>query len=155
LLAKEPHVDLKKSLEAAKKIVEHAGRHLAQRAKDDKDPKEISTSKLDAFQTAAYDLAWMSSEVYAAEQLVAYAQKNTGDVEKALAELFTAETVTSISQKLSYRFHEFGVDEPKLRETIWNVDLTKSVEKVLTSENYSRIAKLIGEKGVGTYALGD
>jgi hypothetical protein len=58
-------MDLKKALEAAKKIVETAGRHLAQRAKDDKDPKEVSTAKLDAFQSAAYDLAWMASEVYA------------------------------------------------------------------------------------------
>jgi len=146
-------MNLTKALSAAKTIVEQAGRHLAQRAKDDKDPKEISTAKLDVFQTAAYDLAWMSSEVYAAEQLVAYSEKNPGEVEKALAEIFTAETVTGISQKLSYRFHEFGVDEPKLRETIWNVDLTKDVEKVLTSENYARVAKLINEKGGGTYAL--
>jgi len=146
-------MDLKKALEAAKKIVELAGRHLASRAKDDKDPKEISTAKLDVFQTAAYDLAWMSSEVYAAEQLVAYAAKNPGEVEKALAEIFTAETITGISQKLSYRFHEFGVDEPKLRESIWNTELTKDVEKVLTSENYARVANLIAEKGGGTYAL--
>jgi (2S)-methylsuccinyl-CoA dehydrogenase len=146
-------MDLSKTLEAAKKIVELAGRHLAQRAKDDKDPKEISTAKLDVFQTSAYDLAWMASEVYAAEQLIAYAAKNAGEVEKALAELFTAETITSISQKLSYRFHEFGVDEPKLRETIWNIELTKDVEKVLTTENYARIAKLVSDKGGGTYAL--
>src|SRR5262249_13302024 len=132
-----------------------AGRHLAQRAKDDKDPKDVSTAKLDVFQTAAYDLAWMASEVYAAEQLVAYAEKNAGEVEKSLAELFMAETVADISQKLSYRFHEFGVDEPKLRETVWNVELTKEVEKVLTAENYARIAKLVAEKGGGTYALGD
>src|SRR5262245_43522192 len=117
-------MDLRKTLEAAKKIVEQAGRHLAQRAKDDKDPKDVSTAKLDVFQTAAYDLAWMASEVYAAEQLVAYAEKNAGEVEKSLAELFMAETVADISQKLSYRFHEFGVDEPKLRETVWNVELT-------------------------------
>lgn len=149
----DTHVNLNKTLEAAKKIVEQAGRHLAQRAKDDKDPKEIATAKLDVFQTAAYDLAWMSSEVYAAEQLIAYSEKNTGEVEKALAEIFTAETVTGISQKLSYRFHEFGVDEPKLRETIWNIELTKDVEKVLTSENYARVGKLIAEKGGGTYAL--
>ncbi|HSA59641.1 MAG TPA: acyl-CoA dehydrogenase family protein [bacterium] len=136
-------------------MVAVAGRHLAQRAKDDKDPKEISTAKLDVFQTAAYDLAWMASEVYAAEQLAAYAAKNPGEVERALAEIFTAETVTSISQKLSYRFHEFGVDEPKLRETIWNIELTKDVEKVLTSENYTRVAKLISEKGGGTFALDD
>lgn len=146
-------MDLRKTLEAAKQLVEHVGRHLAQKAKDDKDGKEISTTKLDAFQTTAYDLAWMSSEVYAAEQLISYSEKNTGDVEKALAELFLAEAVSHISDKISYRFHEWGVDEPKLRETIWNVELTKSVEKVLTNENYARIAKLVSEKGGGTYAL--
>ncbi len=144
-------MDLKKTLEAAKKTVDHVGRHLAQKAKDDKG--DISTAKLDGFQTAAYDLAWMASEVYAAEQLIAYAEKNPGEVEKSLAELFLAETVSHISEKLSYHFHEWGVDEPKLRETIWNPELTKAVETVLAAENYARIAKLVCEKGGGTYAL--
>jgi (2S)-methylsuccinyl-CoA dehydrogenase len=133
-------------LEAAKKTLEQIGRHLAQKAAEG---KEISTPKLDTFQTAAYDLAWIASEVYASEQLLAYAQKNSGDLEKGLAELFLAETISHISDKVSFHFQEWGINEPQLRETIWKPELTKKVEETLKGENYSRIAKLIHSKGNG------
>lgn len=138
-------------LDAAKKTLAQIGRHLAQKAADG---KEISTTKLDTFQTAAYDLAWIASEVYASEQLLAYAEKNPGDLEKALAELFLAETISHISDKISFHFQEWGINEPQLRETIWKPELTKKVEETLKGENYARIAKLINAKGNGgTYAL--
>lgn len=138
-------------LGAAKKILEQIGRHLAQKAAEG---KEISTAKLDTFQTAAYDLAWIASEVYASEQLLAYAGKNPGDLEKSLAELFLAETISHISDKVSFHFQEWGVTEPALRETIWKPELTKKIEETLKGENYARIAKLIHSKGNGgTYSL--
>ncbi len=143
-------MNTRKSLEAAQSLLKHVGKHLAQRASDGKD---ISTAKLDTFQNVAYDLAWIASEVYAAEELIAYAERNTGEVEKALAELFTAEMVSNFSQKVSYRFHEFGVDQNILLETIWKPELTKDVETALSSENYSRVAKLVHDKGAGTYGL--
>jgi (2S)-methylsuccinyl-CoA dehydrogenase len=139
------------ALGAAKTLLNHVGKFLAQKASDGKD---IATAKLDTFQTTAYDLAWIASELYAAEQIVAYAQKNSGDLEKALAEFFTAETIAHFSEKVSYRFHEWGVDEPKLRETIWKIEITKDVEKILSAENVARIAQLIRQKNNGgTYGL--
>ncbi len=144
-------MNTKNTLQAAQQLLEHVSRHLAQRASDG---KEISNSKLDTFQTTAYDLAWISSEVYAAEQIIAYAQKHSGELEIALAEFFTAEMVSNFSQKVSYRFKDWGVDENKLRETIWKAEITKDIEKVLTPENYSRIGNLIHEKANGgTYGL--
>ncbi len=139
-------MDANQALSAAKTLLQHIGKHLAQKASDGKD---ISTTKLDTFQTTAYDLAWMASEIYAAEQMVAYAQRNSGDLEKSLAEFFVAEMISHFSEKVSYRFHEWGVDEPKLRDTIWKVELTKDVEKTLAIENVSRIAQLIKQKGSG------
>ena len=99
-------------------------------------------------------MAWIASEVYASEQLLAYAKKNSGDLEKALAELFLAETISHISDKVSFHFQEWGINESQLRETIWKPELTKKVEETLKGENYARIAKLIHSKGTGgTYAL--
>jgi (2S)-methylsuccinyl-CoA dehydrogenase len=99
-------------------------------------------------------LAWIASEVYAAEQILAYAEKNSGELEKALAEYFTAEMVGHFSEKVSFHFHEWGVDQPKLIETIWKTELTKEVEKVLSIENVARIAQLIKKtNGGGTYGL--
>lgn len=142
-------MNTKQALEAAKGLLTYVGRHLAQKAKDDKTGKEVSTAKLDTFQTTAYDLAWIASEVYAAESLIAYAEKNPGELEKALAEFFTAEVITHFSEKISYRFHEWGVDEAKLRETIWKPEITKDVESVTKPENSIRIAHLIQKSGHG------
>ncbi len=145
-----------KALETAKKLFEHVSRYLAQKAKDEKSPKEISTAKLDTFQTIAYDLAWMASEIYAAEQVLAYAQKNSGELERALANYFVAEMVSHLSEKISFRFHEWGVEEKFLLETIWNPEVTKEVEKILSTENYTKIAKLLHEKNHGgTYGLNE
>ncbi len=138
------------ALAAAKTLLEQCGRFLAQKASDGKD---ISTAKLDAFQGTAYDLAWVASEVYAAEQVCAYADKH-GELEKALAEYFTAEMVANFSQKVSFHFHEWGVDQPKLVETIWKPELTKGVEKVLAADNVARIAQLIKKANHGgSYGL--
>ncbi len=139
------------ALEAAKKALDHAGKFLAGKAADGKD---ISTAKLDQFQQIAYDFAWIASEVYAAGELIAYAEKNGGEIETALAEVFTAEMVSNFSQKVSYRFHEWGVTEPFLRETIWNPELTKNLEAPLRGENYARIAALIlKNNNGGAYGL--
>ncbi|MDX1386476.1 MAG: acyl-CoA dehydrogenase family protein, partial [bacterium] len=52
------------------------------------------------------------------------------------------------------RFHEFGVDNEILRQTIWEPELTKDVEKSLAIENITRIAALIKESnGGGSYGL--
>lgn len=138
------------ALSAAKSLLQQCGRFLAQKASDGKD---ISTAKLDTFQGTAYDLAWVASEVYAAEQICAYAEKH-GELEKALAEFFTAEMVANFSQKVSFHFHEWGVDQDKLLETIWKPELTKEVEKVLAAENVGRIAQLIKKANHGgSYGL--
>lgn len=140
-----------KAIESAKSLLAHIGRHLAAKGKGE---KGISSSKLDAFQTTAYDYAWIASEVYAAEQMEAYTQKNSGELEKALAEYFIAEMISDFSAKVSFRFHEWGVDMDQLRETIWEVELTKDMEAVTAIDNISRIAKLIKDRnGGGTYGL--
>lgn len=144
-------MDTKQVLSAAKTLMNHVGRHLAQRAAEG---KEISTSKLDTFQITASDFAWVASEIYAAEQMIAYAEKNSGELEKALMQFFVAEVIPHFSEKVSYRFHDWGVDESILRETIWKGEVTKEVEKILANENVSHIAKLIAQQGHGgSYGL--
>ncbi|MBI1910095.1 MAG: acyl-CoA/acyl-ACP dehydrogenase [Deltaproteobacteria bacterium] len=143
----DPH----QGLDAAQKILAIAGRHLAQHEPLGEAPLGEAPS-----QTTAYDYAWLSAEAYAAEQLVAYSEKipHGGDLETALAQLFTAELVSHLSEKVSYHFQAWGLDEKQLRETIWEPPLTKKVEEILSPGNYSRIACLIHEKGNGgTYGL--
>src|SRR4029434_10623196 len=134
------------ALAASKDLLAHIGKHLAAQAGEGKDNV---TAKLDTFQAIAYDYAWIASEVYAAEPMIAYAEKNPGEIEKALAEFFVAETVAHFSEKVSYRFHEWGVDEKKLRDTIWKTEITKDVESVLNEKNYGRIAQLIHKANHG------
>ncbi len=144
-------MNLTQALKAAKDLLTHVTKFLAQKTSEG---KEVSTAKLDTLQTTAYDLAWISSEVYAAEQIIAYADRHPGELEKALAEFFTAEVVTHFSEKVSYHFKEWGVQESILHETIWKPELTKEVEQILTPSNYTRIAQLIQKSGHGgTYGL--
>lgn len=144
-------MDTTKAIGAAKKLLEHVGKTLAEKTKGE---KGISNTKLDLIQTTAYDYAWIASEVYAAEQICAYAEKNPGELEQGLADFFTAEMVSNFSGKVSFRFHEFGVNNDILLQTIWEPGLTKDVEKSLSIENISRIAALIKDSnGGGTYGL--
>lgn len=146
-------MESKKAISAAKQLLEKIGKHLAGRVGKE---GRVSGSKVDAIQTTIYDYAWIASEVYSAEQIDAYAQKHSGELERGLAEFFVAEMVSNFSAKVSFRFHEFGVDEPALRDTIWDVDLTKAVEKVLGVENIARLAQLIKDSnGGGTYGLSE
>ncbi|MBL7685878.1 MAG: acyl-CoA/acyl-ACP dehydrogenase [Deltaproteobacteria bacterium] len=145
-------MNTQKALEAAKSLYDQVARHLAKRAQEG---SEISTAKLDTFQNTAYDLAWIASEIYAAEQVLAYADRNTGEVEKSLAEYFTAEMITHFSEKVSYRFHDWGVNQSQLVDTIWKPEITQEVEKVLAPDNVSRIAQLIQAHGGGTYGLNE
>jgi (2S)-methylsuccinyl-CoA dehydrogenase len=139
-------MDTTHAIDSAKKLQAHIGKFLAAKAKDE---KGISAAKLDAFQTTAYDFAWIAAEVYSAEQIQAYAQKNSGELEKSLAEFFIAEMIGNFSAKLSFRFHEWGVDMEVLRQTIWEAALTQSIEKINAIENITRIARLIKENNSG------
>ncbi|QQR79395.1 MAG: acyl-CoA/acyl-ACP dehydrogenase [Deltaproteobacteria bacterium] len=150
---------IKNALETTKTLVNHIGRHLAQKSKDEKNEKEISLKKMDEFQTIAYDFAWIYSEVYASEQILAYAEKNSQDsntIEALLAEIFTAETISHVSEKIGYRAAEWGATPDILMQTIWNPEVTAAVGSVLTTENYNKAAKLIADKNHGgTYGLGE
>lgn len=136
--------DSHQGLTAVQKIISITGHHLAQHEPLGEAPSQI----------IVYDYAWIAAELYAAEQLATYAQKNSGSLETALAGLFTAELIGHLSEKVSYHFQAWGLDEKQLRETIWEPSLTKKIEEILSPKNYSRIAKLIHEKGNGgTYGL--
>ncbi len=146
-------MDTQKALQLSKDLLAHVGKHLAAKAKGD---KGIDTVKLDTFQTVAYEYAWVASEIYAAERICEYAERNSGELERALAEFFTAEMVSHFSDKVSFHFHEWGVDEVKLRDSLWNTALTKDVEKVLATDNVARIAKLLVQAGNGgSYGLSE
>lgn len=143
-------MNTQKLISTAKTVVTHISKHLAAKASDGKD---ISTAKLDTFQTLAYDLAWISSEVYAAGESVAFAEQNGGELEKALAEYFTAEMISNFSQKLAYRWNEFGAGPDLMMSTLWSQEIVSEVEKVLATENVVRIAGLI-QKSNGVIAYG-
>lgn len=150
---------IKNALEAAKTLVDHIGHHLAQKSQDEKNTKEISLKKMDELQTIAYDFAWMYSEVYASEQILTYAEKNSAhsdSLEKRLAEIFTAETICNISDKVTRHFDELGVTHEILSKTIWNPEVAAVTGKALHTNNYNETAKLIADKNDGgTYGLGE
>ncbi|MBI4374230.1 MAG: acyl-CoA dehydrogenase family protein [Deltaproteobacteria bacterium] len=81
---------------------------------------KISGDKIDENQLEAYQFAWLSSELYAAESILTYAASR-GALEKGLASLFVEETVADLSGKRILK----------------------------PSANYSQLARLIRDQGHG------
>ena len=131
-------MNVTQGLNAAKTLLQELTKSIAKQVSDGPEgKKDVSTAKLDERQTIAYDLAWLSSEVYAAEQVMAYAEKTNGELEKALAEFFTAEVISHFSEKLSYRLQDCGLSHDLLMKGIWNPEIAKAVEEILQESSYT------------------
>ncbi len=141
-----------KIIAAADKVLETIGQSMAERCTVD---GKIATAKLDENQVAAYDYAWMASELLAAKQIITYAKEQGGDVETSLASLFLGETINHISDKVANRSAEFGVDTKFLRQCIWNDEISKLVAGAVDAQEYQRAAELVKEKGGGAFGLSE
>src|SRR3989338_8095784 len=123
-----------KVLELAGEITQRVGHFLAKESSKD---GRIDTALLDKHQVAAYDYAWMTSELLAAHRMAAYAGEQSGEVPQALAALFIAETLEHISDRVGGRLTAFGLDIDFLRHTIWNQEMTILLAETLQPENYA------------------
>lgn len=139
-------------LTVADNVLKSVGEHLA---KECSEGGRVAASKVDDRQVAAYDYAWMASEVLAAKSLVEYAKKSDGEVEKGLAGLFLGEMINHLGEKLANREAEFGVSAETLRESLWSHETGTLVAQALDHKEYRRVAQLIQEKGGGTFGLSE
>lgn len=139
------------AINAAEQLLTAIGKSLAAQCTEG---AEISNKKLDENQPAAYDYAWMASELYAAKAMLRYAERFPQPLETGLAFFFIAETINSLSNKIGFRCGEFGVKHDLLDKTIWQPTVLDFVAKTLHPNHYTQVARLIHEKNSGgTYGL--
>lgn len=141
-----------KLLSMADEILNSIGTSMAKECAED---GRIATAKVDERQVAAYDYAWLASEVLATKSIVAYAKEQGGEVEQGLAGLFLAEMVNHIGEKLANREAEFGIDAESLRKNLWSHEIGAIVAAALDRNEYARVAHLVKEKGGGAFGLSE
>lgn len=129
---------------------------LSYLAKESAPDGKLSVSKLDRHQVLAYDICWMESELYAAEQIVEYADRVGGDLEKKLAEFFTADALDDVCKKIIPHMSRVGLTNDALHETVWSEEVGKFIGEKLSPAFYEPIAELIHQsQSGGNYGLTD
>ncbi len=125
-------------------------------AKESADNGKLSISKLDQYQLASYDAVWAKSQLLAARQIVDYAERVGGNLEKDLALFYTADVLQELSGKFVQHMSSLQLSHNLMGETVWNNDMMAFVGAVLDPKNIERIAKEINDKkSGGTYGLND
>ncbi|MBI4197209.1 MAG: acyl-CoA/acyl-ACP dehydrogenase [Deltaproteobacteria bacterium] len=137
------HLEPQDILQTAEGVLQKSGQYLASQAKEG---PEISSQKIDQFQTIAYDYAWLASTLFVAKALSTYAEKKSG-FEKQLASLFLAETISEFSNKIGPHPNEFGLSLKLLSETLWQEEIGIFLSSQLNQKSYAQIAQTFRESG--------
>lgn len=124
---------------------------------------EVSQSKMDEAQLVCYDVAFLWSQLSAAEQFLQYAaergkQQDVDELllEELLACIFTAEAVQDVRTKFFTRPLEFGTDEKELAVLFSKEQTASFLRNALSTEAYVRAAEKIRERGnAGDYGLSE
>lgn len=122
---------------------------ISKLAKESSDGKGISVPKMDRFQVACYDVSWMKGELLAAEQIVHYADKIGGELEKGLAQFFTADVLADAGQRITPHMGRLGISIEDLKKTIWADEVMQLINSSLDPRFYEPIADLIRNKNSG------
>lgn len=110
---------------------------------------KISVEKLDQHQVMAWDAAWVQSLIVAGQQMVEYADRIGGDLEKNLAEFFVADILYDATQKPVAHLGRAGLSTKNLMGTVWNEEIMKEIPQVLDPAYCEKLANQIHDKGNG------
>jgi (2S)-methylsuccinyl-CoA dehydrogenase len=120
---------------------------------------QISVSKMDENQYVSYQLSWLTSEQRIAENFINYAWDSSlqiGDLEKEMAVLFAAETISHIRNEIISRPAEYQTSFERVQELLFNKEISDFIESSSKMENYSKVIDMIQKLGhAGTYGLSD
>lgn len=143
-------------LSSSSKVISDITKKLAEKYSEN---GRVSVPKMDQNQLVFYQLAWMKAEQEIAEYFVKYAWDDslkTTDLEKKMAMVFTAETVSHIRGEISQRPGEYEISFQDLNSTLFSDSANQFIETAMGIENYSEIMAKIQEAGhFGAYGLSD
>lgn len=140
-------------IEKGESIVEHVFSFLAKECEEN---GQASIPKLDRYQLASYDAVWTKSQLLAARQIVEYADKTGGDLEKDLALFYTADILQEAGGKFTQHLKAVKITPQIMSQGLWSMELIDFVNEVMEPSNYERIADKISErKSGGSYGISD
>ncbi|EQA34876.1 putative acyl-CoA dehydrogenase [Leptospira inadai serovar Lyme str. 10] len=146
----------KQALARSAAVIEQVTKALAAKCSSN---GKVSVSKMDQNQLVQYQIAWLTSEQRIAENFIDYAWNEslgTGDLERLMAYVFAAETVTHIRSELSARPNEYGISVQELIAKLFDDSTNKFLEESTAIENYNHITDLIVSLGhFGAYGLSE
>jgi (2S)-methylsuccinyl-CoA dehydrogenase len=127
---------------------------------------KIVARKLDDEQLAAHALAFLASELHAAQQIVAWAAAvnasgEGGEYETRIAETYVAELVRALrggvdlGQTELIPLAEMGVDEAAVRDSIASPQVSAWSEERTRAGVWMEITRIARERGGGALGLGD
>ncbi len=120
---------------------------------------QISVSKMDENQYVAYQLSWLTSEQRIAENFLEYAwdaNLSVGELEKEMAVLFAAETISHIRNEVISRPKEYETSLERVQELLFNKEISDFIEDSSKMENYSKVIDMIQKLGhAGNYGLSE
>ncbi len=121
----------------------------------------LSAARLDEEQLAAHGLAYLGVELEAARQLHLWHGRVGGDLERAIADLYTAELVRSLrggidlGQTELIPLAELGLDAETLARTILRPDVATWADVATRAKVYLDLARMAEQAGWGSRGLDD
>ncbi len=139
------------ALALADGILERIWAYLWERSERD---GRLSDDEFDRHQVAAFDAAHSAAELAAARFFLNHVdrlseKRGNGrpepSLEERLALLFTAEIVQNVRSRLSARPADYGLRRENIRSLLFSDALDAFVSRELSTENMTRIGRLVGE----------
>jgi (2S)-methylsuccinyl-CoA dehydrogenase len=150
------HTQALNSLKATSSFIEDMTQALAKAYSDN---GKVNIAKMDQNQLAFYQLAWITAEQKIAENFLQYAwdtTKKTGDLEKKMAVVFAAETVSHIRSEISARPKDFAVNVDTVQTKLYNNEINHFIDDSMELPQYTDICEIIQSSGsFGSYGLSD
>jgi (2S)-methylsuccinyl-CoA dehydrogenase len=122
---------------------------------------KLHRGKLESHQVPAHALAYLATELEAARQMAAWAERVGGDYERRLAAAYVGEVARSVGSAIelgpceSVDIHELGVSEAELAGTVRSREVIAFIAEHARSEQYLAIAKQAKDVGYGALGLDD
>jgi len=135
----------RQALTAAREVTRTIAAHLAQKSATN---GKVDGERLDQHQVAAFDLAHSVAELTAAEEAVAFAERQSVEgkgptLEAALADWSVAEALINLRVRVAMRPAELGIDAKLRLRTVQSSEDVEFVERQFASANVDAlIAKL-------------
>ena len=119
---------------------------------------KLDRQKLEERQVAAHALAYLSTELTASQQMLAWAERVGGDHERAIAHAYIGEVARTLGSSVdlgsceSFDVREFGITDEDLKKSVRADDVLALAAEASNTQRYLEIAARAHTAGYGRSA---